>query len=88
MVDCINLAKDASCKLPCPVLTRSVVIIDSGAALSLFAFPSWVPKLTIYADSSIVSLHRVILKIFFRVEGLDTQLPSLQDAWDFQGRLQ
>ena len=88
MVDPINLAKDAPCKLPCPVFTRSVVLVDSAAALSLFAFLSWVPKLAIYAGSSIVSLHHVILMIFFRVESLRTQLPSLQDTWDFQGRLQ
>ena len=79
MVNPINLAKDAPCTLPFPVLISStVVVVDSAAALSLFAFHSWVPELTIYAGSSIVSLHHVILMIFFRVKSLHTQLPSLQ----------
>ena len=77
MVDPINLAKDTPCQLPCPVFARFVVFFDSAAALSLFAFFSWVIKLTIYADSSIVSLHHVVHKIFFRGKGFLTQFSGL-----------
>ena len=86
MVNPINLAKDAPCTLPFPVLiSNTVVVVDSAAALSLFTFLPWIPKLTIDTGSSIVSLHHVVLKIFFRSEGLHTQLFSIQDTWKFKG---